>query len=1239
MFAQHVFWTQKAKKITFPLACSLLLIAAICLASSPKQAQAVVNPYVSGYAWGENVGWINLGPIVGTTKYGVQVDSVKLTGYMWSENTGWINMDPGGGYGVSTNNGALRGKALSDNAGLISFGAEGANYGVTIDNNGNINGQAWGENIGWITFDLPSNLSTYEPTTGIDGWRPNQAPTVGAVTYTTPMYGKSGGTQQTQTITANYSDPNGYGDIKGSFLLIDNDGTPDSSSLYLFYPQFWSGYSSENVYVRVGSNWQAVTGSGYTVNDITVLPKGTTSSNTMVSSSGNNMTVYWRFKIGNSVSVSRNVYALVYDKSDVNTGYVNKGSITMYGNRKPNMPTGLTINNPPTIYATNYNSVTASASANDPDGESVSMQYYWRRTRGTATAEVVWSDQATLPSSLKPLYKNDVVRVWARAIDSYGAISDQTAEVNKTVQNSAPGTPTNLRFDQTVIYRNSTITVSADFADPDNDTITKKYLWSRTRGSDTVSSSWVTSASFPSSLGTLQFGDIIKVRAMGNDGTVDGAYTEQVPKTVQNRPPSTPTSFSLNPPVIYRNSPSTVGVTTGAQSNDLDGDSVTMYYYWRRISAGGNTDSGWVTSTSLPSLLTQTPLQVGDTIQVTAKGYDGIAYSDLVTTSKIVQNYLPVNVSVTPASGNYRGGIGLVQHFVATYSDSDGWGDLADLRFLINNTVASTDGCYVRFTPSSTPSDNHFYVYGTDPTTPWMDLGVVGQLVDKSSPSCTLKASSSRSNSSNNTIVTWDVVFADGWNKTGNLYMWGADSLSANSGWIDMGDANITANRAPNAPTGLAITSPATIYANSTNVTAGASATDPDGDSVTMQYYWRRIRSGVADVSADWANNRTVLPIGPLIKNDIVRVWARAVDMYGKIGAQTSDVSKTVQNSLPIITTTGLPTNKPEYVAYPNTQLTASDTVDNDTITEYQKVSGAWPSGITMSASGLISGTPGAGSAGTYIVGLQAKDSGGAWSNTATFSFQITSGNRAPSITSAPITTASENVLYRYDVDAADLDSGDSINYSLDVKPAGDMAIVPTTGVITWTPSYSQNGPHSVKARATDSHGLYAEQTFTINVGETNRAPVINNFSPGSTVSIKETKSQQFTVSASDPDDQNVTYKWKLNGQEVGSGTSYTYTPTAQDSGQKTVVVNASDGSLQTPQTWTVNVGQYPGDVDNNGVVNFMDVVMTHQIYRGLVQINATNNAADFNSSNSISFTEFYTVYQIFRGLVDPFSL
>jgi len=115
----------------------------------------VYNECLTGYIWAENVGWIKLGDTscaggdccqTGTTKgyendsnsadndgdgvaddWGVNNDGAgNLSGYAWGENIGWINFKPN---------------------------YDGSDHPVVINSSGEFTNYAWGENIGWINMN------------------------------------------------------------------------------------------------------------------------------------------------------------------------------------------------------------------------------------------------------------------------------------------------------------------------------------------------------------------------------------------------------------------------------------------------------------------------------------------------------------------------------------------------------------------------------------------------------------------------------------------------------------------------------------------------------------------------------------------------------------------------------------------------------------------------------------------------------------------------------------------------------------------------------------------------------------------------------------------------------------------------------------------------------------------------------------------------------------------------------
>ncbi len=111
--------------------------------------------------------------------------------------------------------------------------------------------------------------------------------------------------------------------------------------------------------------------------------------------------------------------------------------------------------------------------------------------------------------------------------------------------------------------------------------------------------------------------------------------------------------------------------------------------------------------------------------------------------------------------------------------------------------------------------------------------------------------------------------------------------------------------------------------------------------------------------------------------------------------------------------------------------------------------------------------------------------------NTATASAELTDPvessvttdveNSAPAITSTPVTSATVDVLYSYDVEADDPNAGDTLTFSLVTAPAG-MTIDPSTGLINWTPGAGDAGDNAVEVMVEDQGGLSATQAFTITV-------------------------------------------------------------------------------------------------------------------------------------------------------------
>lgn len=148
VFIKHL----KNKTVLFKILFLIILFSPLKVMASITDGTILSG---SEYAWGENVGWINLGTVEGD----VHITNTAVTGYMWDSIYGWVNLSPTGSGVVNNGEGVLSGFAWSAGAGFIDFS------GVTINTSGKFTGQAQGAIYGRINFDCSTcNVVT--------DWRP-----------------------------------------------------------------------------------------------------------------------------------------------------------------------------------------------------------------------------------------------------------------------------------------------------------------------------------------------------------------------------------------------------------------------------------------------------------------------------------------------------------------------------------------------------------------------------------------------------------------------------------------------------------------------------------------------------------------------------------------------------------------------------------------------------------------------------------------------------------------------------------------------------------------------------------------------------------------------------------------------------------------------------------------------------------------------------------------------------------
>lgn len=119
-------------------------------------------------------------------------------------------------------------------------------------------------------------------------------------------------------------------------------------------------------------------------------------------------------------------------------------------------------------------------------------------------------------------------------------------------------------------------------------------------------------------------------------------------------------------------------------------------------------------------------------------------------------------------------------------------------------------------------------------------------------------------------------------------------------------------------------------------------------------------------------------------------------------------------------------------------------------------------------------------------------DDGNGGSQSATLQFDIAPANDAPSLSGTPSTSVLEDSNYSFLPVATDIDSGDSLTFTIANQPAW-ASFNTATGALTGTPDNSDVGSYSnIQISVSDGVAVTALPSFNISVINTNDAPVIS---------------------------------------------------------------------------------------------------------------------------------------------------
>jgi hypothetical protein len=255
------------------------------------------------------------------------------------------------------------------------------------------------------------------------------------------------------------------------------------------------------------------------------------------------------------------------------------------------------------------------------------------------------------------------------------------------------------------------------------------------------------------------------------------------------------------------------------------------------------------------------------------------------------------------------------------------------------------------------------------------------------------------------------------------------------------------------------------------------------------------------------------------------------------------------------------------------------------------------PTGATLNpATGEFSWTPNYNDAGTYVVEFSVSD--GDLSATTSTTIEVLNTNRAPVLESIGNQTTSENQTLSFTVNASDEDN-DTVTYSATNLPPG-ATFNQLTRTFSWTPAFNQSGNYeNIEFTVTDNSSPMEldVELITITVGDVNRAPVF--ISPG-TQEVLENNQLQFTVSASDPDNDTAT----VSATNLPSGATFNATtlqfswiPTLAQEGIYTVTFIATDNGIPIETSAidvVITVGDNPTPVEQ--AEDIIDTVTTFNL-------------------------------------------
>jgi hypothetical protein len=282
------------------------------------------------------------------------------------------------------------------------------------------------------------------------------------------------------------------------------------------------------------------------------------------------------------------------------------------------------------------------------------------------------------------------------------------------------------------------------------------------------------------------------------------------------------------------------------------------------------------------------------------------------------------------------------------------------------------------------------------------------------------------------------------------------------------------------------------------------SATDPDGDPLTYS---------ASNLPAGASFNSTSRTFSWTPSSGQAGTYPDVLFIVSDNEPLTDSESITITvtpNSPPVLNPIG---NQSTHLNWPLQFTVSANDSDGDPLTYSASNLPSWAS--FNPATRTFSGTPD--QMGSYSdVYFEVSD--GILTDSEYITITITANN-APTLGSIGNKTVDEGQLLSFIISATDPDN-DTLSYSASGLPSW-ASFDPGTRTFSWTPAYNQAGTYTNVLFSVSDSELTDSESINITVNNINRPPVLANIG---NKTVTEDQPLQFTISATDPDGDSLTY-------------------------------------------------------------------------------------------------------------------